>query len=253
MRRRRNRAPAEQAEKPTTATRPDWSWAHVVQLEDVLLLAWLLLAESLLLRMTDRSPEMWIEPGPGGSPWGLPWTAWLVLASWAFVVFTKGTCDRTLDGGIGRRILILGPAFPLLSMFAAIVSVIRGGPRSIRSHGGDTADWPMPAAPDWLRRTAAAPAILVGESGFRAILTQEMERLAGVVTPDSASYVAAGQADRVLDLGLRLLLLAVPFLFVIVGPRVAAGATADWRYWVVRFALYAGAAITGSTAIGWLG
>jgi hypothetical protein len=42
-----------------------------------------------------------------------------------------------------------------------VVSLIRGGERSLERLGGDQAEWPMPAEPDWLRRLAATPIILL--------------------------------------------------------------------------------------------
>jgi hypothetical protein len=212
------------------ATRPHGSWAEVVQVEDVLLLVWLLVVEGLLLRFSDRSPIAWIEPAGDG----LPWTAWLLILSLAFLVFTGGSRDRTVDGGIFRRILLVGPLFPVLSVVVAVVSLIRGGPRSVVRLGGDEAEWPMPRVPDWLRRTAAVPAILVGESGFRAALTSSVPHLLAGMSPGGMKG-AAGVA-------FGLLTLVVAFAIAVMGPRIAAGATTDWRFWVTRFALFAAAA-----------
>lgn len=220
--------------EPEPAVRPNWSWAAVVQVEDVLLLVWLLVIETLLLRSTERSPLMWVEPGPTG----LPWTAWLVILSLAFLVFTGGTSDRSIDGGIFRRLLLVGPLFPVLSVVVAVVSLIRGGPRSVVHLGGDEAEWPMPRVPDWLRRTAALPAILVGESGFRAALSSSVPDLLDGMSPGGMK----GAAGVAFGLGS----LVVAFAIAVMGPRIAAGGTTDWRFWVTRFALFACAASAGA-------
>lgn len=207
-----------------------------------MLLLWLLVVEALLLRATGRPPEMWIEPGPVG----FPWTAWLVILSLALVVFTRGKADRTTDGALMRRIPLLGPVVFLVAIIASMLGLFRRGPRSLAKLGGAEAEWPMPPAPDWLRRAAAVPAILVGESGFRGVLARDL--------PQLLSQPAAGPSDPhglelAAALGWGVFLLALPFVCMVIGPRVAAGATTDWRFWLARFGLFAAAAITGSRAV----
>jgi hypothetical protein len=211
-----------------------------VEIEDLLLVVWLVAVEALLFTMTDRSPEMWLEAEAGH----LPWTAWLVIVTLAFVVFTGGPADRTVDIGIMRRMLVLGPLYPVLSMITLVVGMVRGGPQSLAKVGGDVAEWPLPPAPAWLRRTAAVPAILMGESGFRAILTHDLPDLV-VATSSAWSGPETSPLDASIAIGSKIFLLAVPFLFFVVGPRVAAGATADWRAWLARFVLFIAAAVFG--------
>ena len=226
------------------AARPPAAWAGWVQVEDILLVAWLLVVEALLLRSTDQSPIHWIEPGPAPGASGLPWTAWLVIGSLVFLVFTGGKSDRSVDGGIFRRILLVGPLFPVLSMVVAVVSLIRGGPNSLAKLGGEEAEWPMPKVPEWLRRTAALPAILVGESGFRAVLASSLPHLLAGMSPGGMKGAAG--------VSFGLLTLAIAFAIAVMGPRIAAGATTDWRVWLLRFALFAMAAVAGSEVVGWM-
>jgi hypothetical protein len=225
---------------------PRAPWAQAVQFEDILLLLWLLAAEAVLMPAV-RHLQVWSQ---GSVPGGWPWSVWLVIASLVFLVFTRGKADTSLDTGVLRRVLLVLPAFPVLSLVAAAVSLIRGGPRSLRVLGGDEAEWPMPTAPEWLRRTAALPAILLGESIFREELGRARPSLREAIAPtDLAEGTSLTSYDRAAAVGAELFLLAIPFLLMVVGPRVAAGATADWRFWVVRFLLFATAAAVGSTVV----
>ena len=96
----------------------------------------------------------------------------------------------------------------------------------------------MPRVPDWLRRTAALPAILVGESGFRAALSSSVPDLLDGMSPGGMK----GAAGVAFGLGS----LVVAFAIAVMGPRIAAGGTTDWRFWVTRFALFACAASAGA-------
>ena len=57
----------------------------------------------------------------------------------------------------------------------------------------------------------------------------------------------ASRGKRLLTAALMLLLpAATAFAIAVMGPRIAAGGTTDWRFWVTRFALFACAASAGA-------
>lgn len=209
--------------------RPPRRLGGILEIEDLLLALWLLVAEQLVVRLSGRQPIEWVER-PDGS---LTWPFVLLILAGAFVIFTRGSADTSIDTAVKRRILILPPLFFVLPILASVISMIRGGEKSIVKLGGDEAEWPMPAAPDWLRRLIATPILLVGDSAFLSAYQQEQR------------VFLAPEGPGVKDIALAFFVVAIPYLIFIVGPRVATGATAPWWVWLVRFAVYAVLLVTG--------
>ncbi len=214
-------------------------FAGILELEDLLLGLWLLVAEHWVVRYSGRPPVEWVEPREGG---GLPWPLVVLLLAAAFLIFTRGSCDTSIDRAVMRRILIFPPLFFVLPLLASLVSLIRGGEKSVAKLGGDEAEWPMPAAPDWLRRLVATPIFLVGDSAFLSAFENEQRSFLGTD--------GAGVADAVST----FFVVAIPYLIFVVGPRVAAGSSGDWKVWLGRFGVYAVLLVSGSqlASSGWL-
>lgn len=205
-------------------------FARLLELEDLLLALWLLAAERLVVLYSGRPPVEWVER-PDDS---LPWPLVGVLLAAAFVIFTRGSADTSIDRAVLRRVLIFPPLFFVLPLLASVVSLIRGGEKSVARLGGDEAEWPMPAAPDWLRRLVATPIFLIGDSAFLSAFESEQRSFLGNEGPTFA------------DLATTFFLVALPYLIFIAGPRIAAGSTGDWKVWLARFAFYAILLVTGS-------
>lgn len=206
-------------------------FAKLLELEDLLLAVWLLAAERLVVRYSGSSPVEWAEPGQDGS---LPWPLVLLLLAAAFVIFTRGSCDTTIDTAVKRRILMVLPLYFILPLIAMLVSSIKGGEKSVRHLGGDEAEWPMPAVPDWLRRLVATPILLVGDSAFLSAFEKEQQNFLGLGGPLTFTGVVSA-----------CFLMALPYLIFVIGPRVAAGSSGDWKAWLPRFAFYAVVLVTG--------
>ena len=215
-------------------------WSKILELEDLLLALWLLAAEQLVVRSSGRPPVEWAEPRNGAM---LPWPLALLLLAAAFVVFTRGSRDTSIDQAVKRRVLLVLPFYFLLPLIAMLVSAIRGGEKSVRHHGGEEAEWPMPAVPDWLRRLAATPILLVGDSAFLSAFENEQR-----------NFTAFEEGPTFAGIATVCFLVALPYLLFVVGPRVAAGASGDWKAWLPRFAIYALALVLGRqlTLGGWL-
>lgn len=202
----------------------------ILELEDLLLGLWLLAAEQLVVRYSGRSPLEWTVTRADGLPWPL---IGLLLAA-AFVIFTRGSLDTSIDRAVLRRVLIFLPLFFVLPLIASIVSLIKGGEKSLANLGGDEAEWPMPAAPDWLRRLVATPIILVGDSAFLSAFEAEQKSILG-----------REGGPTFADITLTFFLVALPYVTFIAGPRIAAGSSGDWKVWLARFAFYAILLVTG--------
>lgn len=213
--------------------------AGFLEIEDLLLALWLLAAEQLVVRYSGRPAVEWAEPGADGS---LPWPLVVLLLAMACVIFTRGSCDTSIDRAVLRRVLIFPPLFYVLPLIASVVSMVRGGEKSVLRLGGDEAEWPFPVAPDWLRRLVATPIFLVGDSAFLAMFETKQRTFRG------------GEGATLADIALSFLLVALPYLIFVTGPRVAAGSSGDWKVWLARFAVYAVLLFTGSELAGsaWL-
>ena len=204
---------------------------RILEPEDVLLGLWMLAVEQWVVRYSGQSPLAWTAPREDGS-W--PWTLVAVLLAAAFVIFTRGSLDTSIDRALKRRILIFPPLFFVLPLIASIVSLIRGDEKSVVRRGGEEAEWPMPTVPDWLRRLVATPLFLIGDSVFLAAFESEQK-----------SYLASEFSPSLADLTLTFLLVTLPFLISVAGPRIAAGSSGDWKIWLGRFALYAVLFVSG--------
>lgn len=133
--------------------------ARFLELEDLLLGLWLLAAEQLVVRYSGRPPVEWVERPDGTLPWPLVG----VLLAIAFVIFTRGSADTSIDRAVLRRVLIFPPLFYVLPLFASIVSMIRGGEKSVLKLGGDEAEWPsLNFSADPRRRLSASASPLCG-------------------------------------------------------------------------------------------
>lgn len=211
----------------------------IFELEDLLLALWMLAVEQWVVRYSGQSPVLWAEPRADGS---LPWPLVALLLAAAFVIFTRGHCDTSIDTGIKRRILIAPPLFLVLPLIASIISLIRGGEKSLAHLGGEEAEWPMPAAPDWLRRLVATPILLVGDSAFLSAFQEEQQ-----------AFLAPEGGPTFADFATTFFVVALPYLIFVVGPRVAAGSSSDWKVWLLRFAVYAIVLVSGRQLVlgGW--
>lgn len=206
-------------------------FAGILEVEDLLLGLWMLAAEQMVVRYSGRPAVEWIAPQPDGSP---PWTLIAVLAAAAFLVFTRGSCDTSIDRAVMRRVPMFPPLFFVLPLVASVISLVRGGEKSLAEQGGDRAEWPMPAAPDWLRRLVATPLFLVGDSAFLSAF----ESYQGF-------FLRRGESPTFADISLTFIMVAVPYVTVVAGPRIAAGSSGGWLVWVARFAFYAFLLVTG--------
>lgn len=217
---------------------PARDFRQVLELEDLLVAVWFLAVQKLVIERFGISPLTFTEPAAGHLPLGF----WLLALSALFVIFTRGERDTSIDQAVMRRMLLVLPLYWVLSIVGVVVSLIRGGEKSMRDYGGDVAEWPMPAVPDWLRRLAATPLLLVGNSAFlQAAL-------------DVQNSLQVSWADRAItDLAGTVFLVALSFVLFVVAPRIAAGASGDWRIWLLRFVFYLGALLLGyQLDAGWL-
>lgn len=209
---------------------PPRTWKEVLEVEDLVVALWFLAVQKLVVERFGLSPLAWTEPAGQGFPPGF----WLLVLSALFVIFTRGERDSSIDQAVMRRMLLVLPLYWLLSLIGAAISLIRGGEKSMRDYGGDEAEWPMPAVPDWLRRLAATPLLLVGNSAFLQAALGEQNAL-------QTSWAEGAFTE----LASTAFLVALPFVLFVVGPRIAAGATGDARIWVLRFVFYLGALLLG--------
>ena len=214
----------------------------MLQVEDILLATWVLLLADGISRWTG-DPESWFErdgaeaafalgapPGSGG--WfdfvtSMPPAAWLLAALWLFLLVTRGPEDTSRERALERRAAMLGPAIPVMSIYALVASGIQRalGVIPVR-RAGEEPPWPGPDVPRWVRRSAAVPLMLVGDSLFQAVL-------AGWVEYDTmTSFADLFSAWRLVGLAATVL----PYALLVAGPRIAAGAELAWSPWFVRFA-----------------
>jgi hypothetical protein len=235
--------------------------APALEFEDVLLALWVLGLERLIMWLAGGDPGTWIAGGPirgaqwsavafGGAIANSPRTwlyalgdlgpvGWTIVGGLLFVIFTRGPEDRTLDDGLKRRILVTGPLYYFLAIAVAMYSSVAAGWRRNRAieHGTPTAPpgeedrYPGYFTHPFLRRAAVLPAALVGESAFRDHAQATLSNWLASSTPLPALFFDAA-------------FLVGGFVFLVVGPRVAAGATTALLPWVLRFTLFAAAALS---------
>lgn len=202
------------------------------EIEDLLLAAWVLSLGYLL------------APGFGTgrvvSQGSLTPLGWMVIAAFLAVLLSRGPTDNDLDRAILRRTLAVGPFYFVLSIGALLGNGLRAlaGRARARRLGLTAPDaptgWPGPPLPAGLRRALAVPYEIFGESLFRSFCGSELDLWTG----------GAPLVERPFVLVLAFVLIGAGYLVLVIGPRVVAGATLDWRPWLLRFALYLGAAVS---------
>ncbi len=180
---------------------------------------------------------------------GLSLLGGCVIAGYVVVFLTRGPEDGDLDQALIRRIFAVGPLIFLLSPLALLVNALRSAARRRRAqergqpHPDPASDWPGPPLSLPVRRTLALPAVVLGENASRQFLITELD-LWGVLTraADGTQHFARPEMAP-----FAVACLLVGFGTMVMGPRVVAGASLDWRLWLPRFLLYlAGAAFANS-------
>jgi hypothetical protein len=207
--------------------------------EDVLVFAWVVGLEALLVRRFGRELAL-LSTGA----WEPAWLVWLTAGGLAVALFTRGPADTDMHQAASRRcvisvILWLGARAWLggqgswsgaLLLWAVVGFVVLAPLQQLDR---------LPRTGLGLRRVLVLPAQLVGSSMFAAQVTPEFLRGGG--GPGAPAAALAGP----------LVLAAFLFLYAVVGPRVLAGEPWTPLGWLARFALYVGALWLGRPA--WAG
>jgi hypothetical protein len=151
------------------------------------------------------------------------------VALFFFILLTRGPEDTDRDVALGRRWPMLTFALPLLSIYALIATGIQKAVFGLPDPpAGGQPPWPGPYVPGIVRRTAAIPLALLGDTLFR----QEIA-FAGL-NIDTAGW----QPELSPTLLLTIVGSALPFAILVAGPRIAAGDALAWRPWVLRFVVF---------------
>ncbi len=188
----------------------------------------------------------WLDPtaafGPNGWPSPL---GWVVLIAFLIVFVSRGPGDADLDTSLFRRMFMLGPLLFVFSILAPLTNFVVHQVRVARARRRRTfapepwRGWPGPPLPDGLRRVLALPFTVMGESVFRHSVGVEIDLwLGGRELSDLPPF-----------LFFALCTLTASYGFLVVGPRVIAGAELAWWPWLLRFALF----VTAWAAGGGLG
>ena len=217
--------------------------ARSLQAEDLILFAWIVLANRFLQERlgTHLQTAGALEPGSR-------WIYVVVLVGLAIVFYTRGPADTDLNEASSRRCVLglsgwfvarayfagdpnwMGKAFVVVFVVVLLMAPLNNLEKLPRTGLG-------------LRRALVMPAELLGNSVFSAMITPAFLRgaeLAGVA-PEYRLFASG-------------VLAAFLFLYVVVAPRVMAGE--DWRplSWVVRLGFYLAALWLGRPewlAYGW--
>jgi len=229
IRRRRLLTPLEIGDRAREARpRGDSRW-RVLEVEDLLLAAWVA-GLGYLARRAMGTPEGFLAQVDGPTHWAVL----LLAGAWLFLLFTRGPEDDDRDRAIMRRLLLVGPAFPVLSIYAIIASAVHTrwyGEQPLSADGYPP--WPGPSVSGLWRRTAALPVMFVGDAVFRGAL----------------SITRVGDDFEMNEENVFLLLaLGAVYVFSVAGPRIAAGATLSPLVWVARFGLFLAAVWYGFEA-----
>lgn len=183
-----------------------------LEVEDLLLAAWVA-GGSMALR--------WATPGveQGHDP---TWVGWVLLGlAWAFLIVTRGPEDDDRDVAIMRRVFLVGPAYPLLSLYALAGTAIQrrcGGAHIVAASGEPP--WPGPLVARVWRRTAAIPFMVIGDAVFSG--SREVSLLRAGVMDEPFVWVG----------------LVAVYVFTVAGPRIVAGASLSPISWAIRLALF---------------
>ena len=210
---------------------------HLLQVEDLLLGAWVFGVEEVVRRWAGDPLRLMddMSTGADGPGWlafvsSLTATGWLLLGLFLFILLTRGPEDTDRDVALGRRWPMLGPALPLLSIYALIATGIQKAIGAMPDYkDGEQPPWPGPYMPPIVRRTAAVPVAFIGDALFRSELANtSISVLAGPI----------GSGTPILPTLLITFLSAFPFMLFVAGPRIVAGAPLAWRPWIIRFAFF---------------
>lgn len=203
--------------------------------EDFVLAAWLLGVSWVARALLGEAPLS----GTGQAAADVPPAAWVILALLAFLLLTRGPDDVDLDNAIKRRVLLVGPAYPLLSLYGLVGAQLRKRWRARTPGGGPEADagdtWPGPLVARMWRRAAAVPVVLVADGLFRDDIGTLLPAATDLADPSAV---------------LQLAMVVAAFVFLVAGPRIAAGATMSPWPWVARLGLAVAAAWTGGQLTG---
>ena len=218
------------------------SWSGTLQVEDIVLAAWVLAFDFVLARWYAAdllSHEVMGVDASGDGWWAfltsLSTPAWVLVFLFFFVLLTRGPEDTDRDVALDRRWPMLALALPLLSIYALIASGIQAlvkGERTTMPSGQPP--WPGPYVPRVIRRLAGVPVALIGDSLFRAeVAHSELGTLSSMSLSDGLSGTQA----------VLLVLMALPYMIFVAGPRIAAGAELAWRPWILRYGFFVGATL----------
>ncbi len=209
---------------------------HVLELEDMLLVAWVFLSESVVRRWIGEPLQLaqamtTHTSSDGWSAWfdSLPWFGWVIVGLFLFILLTRGPEDTDRDVALERRWPMLMFSLPFLSIYALIATGIQRMVFGLPERPpGALPPWPGPYVPGVVRRTAAIPLALLGDGLFR-----QQIGFAGIAV-DGAGW----RPEWSPTLLLMVVASALPFAIFVAGPRIAAGDVLAWRPWIIRFLFF---------------
>jgi hypothetical protein len=219
LRRRRLLNPIELGERARTDRAPRPGSRHIVEVEDLLLAAWVAGLDYLARRTMGR-PESLLDDITGPTHW----LALLLISVWLFLIVTRGPDEDDADRALMRRVLMVGPAFPVLSIYSLIGRGVHSwmkGPQPLSADGYPP--WPGPAVSRLWRRTAALPLMIMGDAVFQGSVSNTPIGPRFEMTFEHAYFLVAAGAI---------------YVFTVAGPRIVAGATLSPLVWIARFGLF---------------
>jgi hypothetical protein len=203
-------------------------WRRWFEVEDLLLFLWAVALERAVVAFLGSERLAWLEGPSGITPFAV-----VAVAGALFVAVTESDPSLTLDQALMRRMLLWGPFYP-------VAAVVAGGANHVRRmrlkaalpaatpwvEVAEVDDWPGPRAPRGLRRAAALPYALLGDALVRHFVG------------DAEARAAFADRHWFTDLTVPVVSTFGAYLFFVVGPRVAAGASVNPISWIPRFASY---------------